>query len=68
MSALKNDLNYDDSQKPLLKLYIPKFKKNKFRQKVIVEIVVTGIINKKNKSAKFREEVEWVLNTNLSEY
>ena len=45
----------------MLKLYIPKFKKRIFRQKVIVETVVTGIINKKGKPAKFREEVKWVL-------
>ena len=44
----------------MLKLSIPKFKKSIFREKVIVEIVVTGIINKKGKSAKFREEVKWV--------
>ena len=41
--------------------YISKFKKIIFRKKVIVEIVVTGLRNKKGKSAKFREGVKSVL-------
>ena len=47
ISTLKNYLNYDESWKSLLKLCIPKVKNSIFTQKVIVEIVVTGIINKK---------------------